>query len=59
MRDDPDGHTVLVVADTRANRRALRHLREGLRELLPLDARAIFAALGPGADPGGSGLVLI
>lgn len=59
MRDDPDGHTVLVVADTRANRWALRNLREGLRELLPLDARAILAALGAGADPRGNGLVLL
>jgi hypothetical protein len=59
MRDDPAGHTVLLIADTRANRRAISRLREGLRGLLPLDARPILSALAGGRDPGGSGIVLL
>lgn len=59
LRDDPDGHLVLLLADTRANRVALRVLRAGLRNLLPLDTRSILAALAAGHDPGASGIVIL
>jgi transcriptional regulator with XRE-family HTH domain len=58
-RDDPDGHLILLLAETRANRRAVGWLREGLRELLPLDPRQLLRALHAGDDPGGSGIVML
>ena len=58
-RDDPDGHVVLLVSDTRANRIALRAIREGMRDGFPLDSREILAALRDARDPGGSGIVIL
>jgi transcriptional regulator with XRE-family HTH domain len=58
-RDDPAGHLILLVADTRTKRRAIVSLREGLRELLPLGPRAILAALRAGKAPGGRGIVIL
>jgi len=59
LRDDPDGHLILLVSDTRSNRSALRSLGVGLREGLPLGTRRVLAALGSGEDPGGSGIVVM
>lgn len=59
LRDDPSGHLILLVSDTRTNRSALRSLRDGLRELLPLGTRELLAALSNGRDPGGSGIVIL
>jgi transcriptional regulator with XRE-family HTH domain len=59
LRDDPGGHLILLVADTRANRRGLASLGPGLRDLLPLGTREILAALVAGRDPGGSGIVIL
>jgi hypothetical protein len=57
--DDPTGHVILLVSDTRANRAALRGIREGMRDQLPLDSRAILAALRDGRDPGQNGIVVL
>jgi transcriptional regulator with XRE-family HTH domain len=59
LRDDPHGHVILLVSDTRANRGAVRSLRDGLRPVLPFDARQILSALAAGRDPGGSGIVIL
>jgi transcriptional regulator with XRE-family HTH domain len=59
IRDGGSGPLVLLVADTRANRNALLTLRPALRELLPLDARPILAALRDGRQPPGSGVVVL
>jgi transcriptional regulator with XRE-family HTH domain len=59
IRDDPAGHVVLLVSETRANRQAIRLLRDGLRETLPLDTREMLAGLGAGNGPGGSGIVIL
>jgi transcriptional regulator with XRE-family HTH domain len=59
IRDDPVGHLILLVSETRANRQAMRLLRDGLRETFPLDARATMTALTAGRDPGGSGIVIL
>jgi hypothetical protein len=58
-RDDPGGHLILLISDTRANRAALRSLREGLAELVPLGTRDVLGAIGEGRDPGGSGIVIL
>jgi hypothetical protein len=58
-RDDPHGHVILLVSDTRANRSALRALRAGMRDRYPLDSRAILNSLGQGRDPGQSGIVVL
>ena len=59
IRDDPGGHVVLVVSDTRANRLALATIRVGSMELLPLGTREILAALAAGREPRGSGIVVL
>jgi transcriptional regulator with XRE-family HTH domain len=59
LRDDPGGHLILLVSDTRANRAALRSIGVGMRELLPLETRAILTALAAGRDPGMSGVVIL
>jgi hypothetical protein len=58
-RDDPNGHVVLLISDTRANRTTLRAMREGMRDRFPLDSRAILVALRDGRDPGDSGIVIL
>jgi hypothetical protein len=58
LRDDPHGHLILLVADTRANRGALRTLRIGLRDV-PLEPRPLLAALAVGRDPGANGIVML
>ena len=59
LRDDPGGHLILLVSDTTSNRAAIKLLRNGLRELLPLETRQIMTALAAGRDPGGSGVVIL
>jgi len=58
-RDDPVGHLILLVSDTRANRTALRVIQPGLRALLPLGTRAMLATLSIGRDPGAGGVVVL
>jgi transcriptional regulator with XRE-family HTH domain len=59
LRDDPGGHLILLVSDTRTNRRALATIRTGLDDPLPLGTREILAAMTAGRDPGGSGIVIL
>ena len=59
LRDDPNGHLILLVSDTRNNRTALGVLGPGLRDLVPLPSRTVLRALGDGFDPGGSGIVVL
>ena len=59
-RDDPViGHVFLVVAATRANRRALALGRAGLQGNFPLDTREALASLSRGRCPGANGLVVL
>lgn len=55
----PGARLVVVMANTPANRRALRSVRELLRDELPLDGRPVLAALRDGRDPGGNGIALV
>jgi hypothetical protein len=59
VRDDPDGHLILLISDIRANRQAVAALREGLRDLLQTPSREILAALEVGREPPGSGIVIL
>lgn len=59
QRDSNVRHVILLVADTRHNRDAVRDNIASLRRTFPLDTRAALAALGAGRDPGASGLVLL
>jgi transcriptional regulator with XRE-family HTH domain len=55
LRDGGFDHAVLLLADTRRNREASPELQRGI----PLDTRAVLAALRQGRDPGGSGIVIL
>ncbi|MDH4335164.1 MAG: helix-turn-helix domain-containing protein [Chloroflexota bacterium] len=58
-RDARVDHLLLVMADTHANRRAVREAGDALRAQLPLDGRALRPALREGRDPGASGLLML
>lgn len=59
LRDGEVDVLILVLADTAANREMLRHHREDLRGLLPLDTRGILRCLREGRLPGANGIVVI
>ncbi len=60
LRDDATiQHVVLLVADTRTNRRALAEGRDALRVQFPLDTREALTCLGDGRCPGASAVVVI
>jgi transcriptional regulator with XRE-family HTH domain len=58
-RDFGDVRLVLLVADTRLNRSALRAAGGSLRAEFPLRTRAVAAALAAGRDPGADGIVML
>jgi hypothetical protein len=58
-RDSGVGRILLVLADTAHNRRAVRESWPGLRSVLPLEGRAVLAALRRGRDPGRNGLLFV
>lgn len=60
LRDDPIvQHVILLVADTRWNRRAVADGREILRSDFPVDTRATLEALGQGRCPGANAIVFL
>jgi transcriptional regulator with XRE-family HTH domain len=60
FRDDPTvQHVVLVVAETRANRRVLAIAGDALKGNFPLDTRAALANLGAGRCPGANAIVVV
>jgi transcriptional regulator with XRE-family HTH domain len=60
LRDDATvQHLILLIADTRSNRRTLELVRPSLRSDLPLDTRDVMWALGRGRCPGASGVVVL
>jgi transcriptional regulator with XRE-family HTH domain len=59
LRDDPTGHLILLVSDTRSNRRALASIGAGLDHMLPMRTRDMMAALTAGKDPGRGGIVIL
>ena len=59
MTDDDVDRVILLVADTRRNRRVLREFRELLRERYPLETREILTALQEGRLPSKSGIAVL
>jgi transcriptional regulator with XRE-family HTH domain len=59
LRDDPTGHLILLVSDTRANRRALALIGVGLDYLVPARTREVMASLSAGRNPGRGGIVIL
>ena len=57
-RDGGLDHLILLVADTRRNRRALASAPGAFADL-PLRIREVVRALAAGRDPGGSGIVIL
>jgi hypothetical protein len=57
-RDAGEDHLILLVADTRRNRRALE-AAPGAFANLTLRTREVLSALARGVDPGGSGIVIL
>jgi len=58
-RDANVDRILLVLADTHANRRAIREAGAQLRADLPLDGRLLRRALGEGRDPGAGGILFV
>ena len=58
VRDGGADHVILLVSDTRRNRRALASAPGAFADLT-LRTRAILNALGSGVHPGGSGIVIL
>jgi transcriptional regulator with XRE-family HTH domain len=59
QRDGGAGRLVLVLADTRWNRRVLRENAAYLAPLFDVHGRAALRALEQGRDPGGNAIVLL
>ena len=57
-RDRTVARLVVLVADTRNNRRAFELIREGMREAFPLDSRDP-AAFARGESPAAGGIVVL
>lgn len=58
VRDGRADHVILLVADTRRNRRALAAAPGAFADL-PLRPREVLRALARGGHPGGSGIVIL
>jgi transcriptional regulator with XRE-family HTH domain len=58
-RDSSVERVILVVADTRANRAAVREAGMSLSEMFPVPARVALRSLAEGRDPGGWALILL
>lgn len=59
QRDLHADRCLLVIAATRANRRALHEAAGAAAGSFPLSTRQVLAALREGADPGANGIVLL
>ena len=58
-RDSGVKRTLLLVRDTRHNRRVLREHADALASTFPLGSAAVLADLVAGRDPGGNGIVIL
>ncbi len=55
----PAGRLLIVVAESKHNREALRAVRDLLADEFPVPGRALWAALAEGRDPGGNAIVVV
>ncbi|CAN5639991.1 hypothetical protein BH23CHL8_BH23CHL8_24860 [soil metagenome] len=58
-RDGAVDHVILLLSDTRHNRRFLRAFGDGLRTSFPLDARSALSRLAVPEDPRASAIILL
>ena len=58
-RDGGLDRVVLLVLDSRWNRRVLREAGDSLRSRYPIDGRRALELLAAGADPGGNAVILL
>jgi len=58
LRDGDIARLILLLAETRTNRRVLRETPALVGEF-PIGSRSVLAALRAGRDPGGSGIVIL
>lgn len=58
-RDGGIEHMVLLLADTRTNRSALRAARPAIEAAFPVPQRAVLASIAKGTRLGGSGIVIL
>ena len=59
LRDGGYDRLIVVVADTHANRAALRLAWDAVSGSFPITSRAALAALRQGHDPGGNAIILL
>lgn len=59
QRDLGADRLILLIEDTRANRRALVAMGDDVRRSLSISQRAAMAALAAGRDPGGDAIILL
>jgi hypothetical protein len=59
LRDGGFDHVLLVVADTRRNREAIRMAVGLLHDAFPVSSRQALTCLGMGRHPGGSAIVFL
>ena len=59
LRDSHEAHVLLVVADTRSNRRAVAAAADLLGAAFPMQPRAALACLSAGQYPGSSALIFL
>ncbi|MEO7118455.1 MAG: hypothetical protein ABIZ34_05725, partial [Candidatus Limnocylindrales bacterium] len=59
IADGRADRVILLVADTRSNRAALREAAETLRAMFPASQAQVLAALGAGLRPPGNGILVL
>jgi transcriptional regulator with XRE-family HTH domain len=59
QRDGGLDHVILLVADTRANRLALRAAQPELADTFPITPRIALAAVAEGRTPGGNSIIVL
>jgi Helix-turn-helix. len=59
QEDSGVDRVIILLADTQANRQALREAGESLKRAFPLGTREVLRALREGRDPGANGIVIL
>lgn len=59
LRDGAADRLIILVADTRANREAVRQIRESMVSAFPVSQRRALAAMAAGDRPGGDSMIVL